>query len=376
MRIILTQPSLAKYRAPVYRELASRKDVEFHLVFAESPVIPNVEPEGFNAEFSPIKSIKTPLGRFLWHPAQMRYAKSQHCDTLILSWDVHYLSLIPAIIKARRNGVRTVLWGHGYSKTESKLRRQIRDCIGRMADAILLYDQQTANRLIARGFAPDKVFVAPNAIDQSAIQAARQDWLSHTDKLNKFKHDNGLDAGPVILFVSRLDPDNRLDLLIDALALSSGNLPNAQLIIIGKGDEEKHKLMALAKKRDLSNRVRFLGAIYEESKLAPWFLCADAFCYPANIGLSILHAFGYGLPVITSDKSKAQNPEVVALQSGINGWTYADGNAHALAKTLANTLTDTVLQQKMCKAATETAKVYSIKAMADGFVAASSAPPS
>ena len=40
-----------------------------------------------------------------------------------------------------------------------------------------------------------------------------------------------------------------------------------------------------------------LGSIYDEIELAPWFLTADAFVYPENIGLSILHAFGYGLPV-------------------------------------------------------------------------------
>ena len=62
--------------------------------------------------------------------------------------------------------------------------------------------------------------------------------------------------------------------------------------------------------------IRWLGALYEQEVMAPWFLSAKVFVYPGYIGLSIMHAMGYGLPVITHDNMDNQSPEVAALRNG------------------------------------------------------------
>ena len=112
-------------------------------------------------------------------------------------------------------------------------------------------------------------------------------------------------------------------------------------------------------------------ARYNEEALAPWFLCADAFCYPANIGLSILHAFGYGLPVVTSDRVEAQNPEIEALRHEENGLLYADGDARALAGALKMLFDDRGLRQRLSRAARATVcDRYNIARMVDGMEAA------
>ena len=241
MRVVITQPSLAKYRVPVYRELAQREGIDLKVAYAESHGITNVQPDGFEALFSPMHTVPTPVGKMLIHPAQWRYATQKQTDTLILSWDIHYLSLIPAIIRARKNGVRTILWGHGYSKNESPLRLRLREKVGNMADATLFYNQSTADRYIGRGFDQNRVFVAPNAIDQQPIQAARQHWLQRPDELQTFKNDHSINSGPMILFVSRLDPNNRLDLLIQAVPKIKTEFPDIQVVVIGKGEEELSK---------------------------------------------------------------------------------------------------------------------------------------
>ena len=125
-----------------------------------------------------------------------------------------------------------------------------------------------------------------------------------------------------MLYVSRLDPDNRLDLAIQAVHQLQAEFPTLQFVAIGKGDAERQRLEKLVAHLDLAHQVRFLGPIYDELELAPWFLTADLFCYPQNIGLSLLHAFGYGLPVITSDHVESQNPEIEALRHGENGMLY------------------------------------------------------
>lgn len=377
LRVAIQQPALPEYRVPVFKELSERAGLDLTIYYSDKPDSPtNAKHIPFHAKYARMYTVKIGSRSMLWHTPQVSCATRQCCDALILSWDLHYLSLIPALLRAKANGVRTILWGHGYSKKESGFRLRLRDWVGKLADAILLYDQATAQRFIERGFKPNNVFVAPNAIDQAPIQEAKQYWLDRPEKLEAFKQERGLDAGPVILFVSRLEQANRLDLLIEALALTSDQLPTAQALIIGKGDEEERRLKILAQQQGVIDRIRFLGPIYKEQELAPYFLSSQAFCYPANIGLSILHAFGYGLPVITSDNAEAQNPEISSLKNNENGLVYANDNSGDLAKKILYLLQgNTEMHNYLSSNASDTASTqYSISKMVDGFEMALSQP--
>ena len=98
-------------------------------------------------------------------------------------------------------------------------------------------------------------------------------------------------------------------------------------------------------------------------------MVSTAFCYPANIGLSILHGMGYGLPVVTSDKVESQNPEIEALRDGENGFLYRDGDIDDLTAKLEVLLTDSATQNRMSAAAHATAtERFSLANMVDGYV--------
>jgi glycosyltransferase involved in cell wall biosynthesis len=273
-------------------------------------------------------------------------------------------------LRARYHGVSTILWGHGYSKRDHPLRRWPREKVAGLATALLFYNHRIAQRYIDDGWDPQRIFVALNALDQAPIQDARAAWLAQPDKLRAFRESNGLHEAPMTLFVSRLDPDNRLELLLHAAAKLQKSCPRHQVVIIGKGPADR-SLRRLAADLGLGERVRFLGAIYDEMKLAPWFLSASAFCYPANIGLSILHAFGYGLPVVAGDDLDSHNPEIEALQDGVNGLLFRDGDAAALADALQRLIDDTPLRHRMSLAARQTVlQRFTLQNMVDGMVSA------
>ena len=371
VRVFVQQPALPLYRVPVFRELARRPDINLHLVYGDDPRGPaNVTPDGFVASLRPLQSLIG--GRVLWHTPQLTYATRRQSDVFVLSWNSRYLSLPLALLRARRSGVRTVLWGHGYSKNETRCGLMARRRIARLADALLLYDRRTAQRYIDFGFAADRVFVAPNAIDQQPIQTARQAWLDRPEALRRFRQEKGLEEGPVLLYVSRIAPANRLDLLIEAIPSLVAKQPGLRVVLIGKAPPESlAALQRLAQRLDVHENVILPGAIYDENELAPWFLSSTAFVYPANIGLSLLHAFGYGLPVVTSDRTEAQNPEIVALQHEQNGLTYTDSNAASLAAALDRILSDTALRDRLAKEAHRTAlHEYTLERMVDGMEAA------
>jgi len=371
IRLVVEQPSLAKYRLPVFRELASRPEINLALLYGEAPGIPNVEPDGFNGRHVPMWHRKIAGQIIRWHRAQWQAAGRKDADVLLFSWNVRYLSLIPSLLRARLHGKPVILWGHGYSKREHGLRRIIREMVPRLATAILLYDRTTAERLVASGMKRERVFVAPNAIDQTPIAEARLTWLADPQRLARFCDEHDLRDRPMLLFVSRLDPRNRCELLIEATAELRKQFPRLVTVFIGNGSEERTRLQELADQLSIGDGVRFLGGIYDEMGLAPWFLSADAFVYPANIGLSILHAFGYGVPVVTSDAVEQQNPEIVALRHESNGLLYRDGSVPDLVAAIARLLENRELRSRMSAAAMKTAEVeFTVPRMVDGFVAA------
>jgi glycosyltransferase involved in cell wall biosynthesis len=368
IRVCIQQPCLAKYRVPVFRELAGREGISATVLYADNWDVPSVEPDGFSAEVIRVRPL---LGRrIFWHGAQWRAADPDRSDVAILVWNTRFLSLIPALIRARLSGVGTVLWGHGYSKQERGWSRTLRNRIARLADSILVYNHAARQQLISEGFNPDRVHVALNSLDQDAIRSARTDWLSRPADLADFRAQHGIADVPVLLFVSRLEGDNRVDMLLQSAARLLPSFPSLKVVIVGDGPDAP-RLRDMVAALGLTQNVIFAGAIYEEQNLAPWFLSASAFCYPVNAGLSILHAFGYGLPVVTSDKVEAQNPEIEALQHGQNGLLYKDGDLDSLAETLQQLLADAQLRANLAKGARHTVRgQFSIASMVDGIEAA------
>lgn len=369
IRVCLFQPALPKYRIPVFRELASRPGISFHLFYSSDEPVKNVAPDGFQG--TPIASrvlLKKP--RLLWRQAQIDGIDPSRFDVVMSGWNTRYLSLVPCLLLARKRGIPTILWGHGYSKSETFSRRFLRDSIGNLATAILFYNSSARNRFISRHHNGHRVFVAPNSLDQRELKAARDSWIARPDELQRFKEKHGLVDGPVLLFVSRLSSENRTDLLLRAGAVLRKQYPTLKIVIVGAGEQESD-LRAVAKENKVDDLTVFTGAIYDESELAPWFISSDLFVYPRNVGLSLLHAMGYGLPVITTDYEPSWAPEVDALQPWINGMTYTDGSVEALAHVVGAVLSDRERLNQMKANAYRTAtEEYNLFKMVDGMEAA------
>lgn len=369
IRLCLFQPALPKYRIPVFRDLATRQGIDFELFYSSDEPVKNVTPDGFKGQaISSRLILKRP--RFLWRSAQVKLVDASRFDVILAGWNTRYLSLIPMLLLAKLRGIPTIMWGHGYSKNESFSRRLLRDTTGNLATAVLFYGATARNRYVERNGRPERAFVAPNSLDQREIQAARQHWRERPEEFDRFRTQHGLVPGPVLLFVSRLVPENRTDLLLRAGAILRKTYPDLKIVIVGGGEEEAN-LRAIAKDCGIEDRTIFTGAIYDELELAPWFLSSDLFVYPRNVGLSLLHAMGYGLPVITTDYEPSWAPEVDALKPWINGMTYQDCSFEALAQIVGAILSDRERLDRLKANALRTAtEEYSLTKMVNGMEAA------
>jgi glycosyltransferase involved in cell wall biosynthesis len=138
--------------------------------------------------------------------------------------------------------------------------------------------------------------------------------------------------------------------------------------VVGDGDK-KQELMNLAVALGVEKHVRWKGAIYNEEELAPWFLSAEFLVHPGAIGLSLMHAFGYGLTVITHNNEADQMPEIAALEDGITGFLFEQDSPVSLKEKILGVLGDSELrEQASIKALNTVREGYNTKVMADRFM--------
>jgi glycosyltransferase involved in cell wall biosynthesis len=112
---------------------------------------------------------------------------------------------------------------------------------------------------------------------------------------------------PFVLFVSSLWQYKNCDGLLRAWALARSKLGDRQLVIVGKGRDERYvaQLHSLAAELGISRDVVFVGAVPLEETVR-FYQAADALAYPSlneTFGLPILEAMACACPVVTSDMS-------------------------------------------------------------------------
>ena len=370
LRVVMLQPSMATYRVPVFRELARRPGIDLLVCYGKVRELRNGEPEGFPSMYVPYYAFSVPGGGFVWQMAPNSLVSPKRCDVLVLSWNVRFLALPLVLLKSRLLRIPTVLWGHGYSKHEHPFKRSLRSMLARLADAVVFYNYGAADDLATNALPRARTFVALNTVDQSPVRVQYDYWSQRPGDLAAFKAEKRLGEGPNLLFVSRLMPQNNLSLALQAVDQIRKKHPSVRLLIVGEGDDEAN-LKATVARLGIEHNVSFEGAIYDEAVIAKYFMTADAFVYPKNIGLSLIHAMGYGLPVITSDLTSSQNPEIEALVHDDNSLLFAHENLDALIATILSLHNDKAKKARLSDNALYTIRErYNVARMVDGLEAA------
>jgi len=317
------------------------------VIFAESPGIVNAEPSGFRAAYAPCISFSA-FGQALhWYPAQLRRNGLRAGDVLVLEWNMRVLSTPLALLFSRLRRIRVLLWGHGYSHgSESRLKGAVRCLLATIAHGVIYYDEAQMDSCPSLAYR--RRFLAPNAIDTEAVALAASTWTAAL--VEDFRSDHNLSDAFVVLHVSRLIPERRLDVLIRAVSILRDHGVNVTVVIIGDGPE-REGLRHITTRLHLKKHVLFLDPMYREDELAPWFLAADCACFPAGGGLGINHALAYGLPVVRGDDDRAHWPEASNVKPGFSGLVFRSNDPVSLATTLRTVYEQPELRRRLATGA-------------------------
>ena len=370
-RVCIVQPLIPRYRTSVFETLAARSELDLEIWADLSGGFRSLAGITSNPNLKMRHAAYSEYGGIVWQPKILESVCAGF-DVVFLSWNVRSPHLHLALSKKNRSPI--VLWGHGFGTHQARLGDWLRIKNANAAEACMFYGPTGRNKFLNLGFDPKKLFIAPNALDQTVIQASRNRFLTSTNISNTLDVE-GFKKSPIMLYMSRLEAEKMPELAIEALQLLLKDIPNLKLVFIGDGSSRP----ALEKKTiqlGLQHAVRFLGSIHEEDRIAPWAVSASLLIHPGALGLSIFHAFGYGLPVVTSNRMSIQMPEVETLEPGINGLVYEHGNVQALAAACKSILIDPSLRKRLGDGARETVLRpggRNIEGMVDGIMKAISA---
>ena len=369
VRVGLLCGVLPEYRLAVYEQLAKRPEFDLTVLYSKEPPyysLKTVPPNGrFKSELIEMKAWRLGNQEFLYYPVARRLVSSGRFDVVVLPANPRLLSNLPSLYAAKGNRTGVVSWSIGLMPNQSRITLLVRKLLMRIPDAVLLYTEYERDYFVAAGIPEEKLFVAQNTIDISQCLQEAAKWSPGC--LEGFAEENRLSGKRIILYCARLTYWKRLDLLIRSVAELLDSDPTYHLVIIGRGEAEM-EFRKLVVQLAIAERVLWLGAMYEQSDLAPWFLSARVLVIPEVLGLTVFHSFAYGLPVITCDSYDHQAPESVAVQHETNGLLYRQGDVADLGRCITRICNDDNLRSALCMNARATVlRDYTLERMIEGF---------
>ncbi len=175
-------------------------------------------------------------------------------------------------------------------------------------------------RLLKKQKVKQPIHIIPNGIDLAMFQAAKNPHALR-QRLNL-----PADA-PIFIFVGRIDPEKRLDFIVEAFDLASERVPNAHLVFVGDGGARQH-VEEKARAIRAAERVHFLGMI-NRADLPDLLHDADVFLSASTTEvhpISVIEAIACGLPFVAVQDEAFEG----MLEDGQNGYALPlDVNQYA-----------------------------------------------
>lgn len=313
-RIYIIQPAVPQYRVPFFDKISDAYRLLVYTNKRDFLDVSSVENRDY-VRFG--KGFRTFFDKAYWHKGLPLINPYRKGDMVIINGNPRILNYMILMILLKLRGIQITWWGHGWSGGSHGVSSKVRLILSKIADKRLFYTDAELCKIKERNS-----FALNNGLCSREIRKAssgleknRYDDLS---ELHSFK----------FVFIGRLTRKSKILTLLEALKITPVNV---SLKIIGDGP-----LFSPVKdfilKNNLSNRVELIGALFDEESIAKEMYNAHFFVYPGSIGLSLIHAFNYGLPALIHDEDELHMPEFAAFKEGYNGFTFKQDDHKDLAR--------------------------------------------
>lgn len=296
-KIAIVNPIINNYRLEFFTKL--NKDVQIDLYTYRKRNLATVDGLSISSDTLSKKLKSKTIGPFLLYDFLPLVNKGY--EYIVILGNVKHLSAWLLLIIGKLIGLKVILWGHGISVTrylnEYEKLPWIRLTMYRLAYGAWFY---TANELQLYKKKIKKLVAVNLNNTISEVDDIIKFNPFDTERKQKIKNKYKIKNKKLLIICTRFEsPTRKADKLIDVI---KGINKEWGLIIIGDG-----KL-----KPDFSkfNNVYDFGSIYERSLKSEFFLIADLYIQLGHIGLSVVEAFAYGLPIITLKRSETTHHSV------------------------------------------------------------------
>jgi glycosyltransferase involved in cell wall biosynthesis len=368
-KLLIITEIIAPYRIPVFNALASRSEIDLHVIFL-SENDPNlrlwrVYKDEIKFSYQVLPSWRQRFGRHnVLVNRGLVSALNRVSPNVVLCGGYNYLASWEAAGWAKVHHVPLLLWSEstaldtrrGHRLVEFMKTRFLSLCKG-----FVVPGQSSFHYLKELGISEQQIFTAPNAVDinlfSSLAEAARHDAIQIRTRYSL--------PTRYFLYVGRLVEAKGIFDLVEAYAqLSEEIRSEVGLVFVGDG-ADRARLVERAS--TIMGTILFPGFAHREG-LAEFYALADALIFPTHSdpwGLVVNEAMSCGLPVIATNVAGCTEDLV---RDGCNGFVIPPRDSTRLAEAMARLAADPALRKEMGARSKEKIPEYSPAAWAQGLI--------
>ncbi|ENM2866647.1 glycosyltransferase family 4 protein [Citrobacter koseri] len=313
-KVIFVQPAIPKYRIPFFHRLEKIYDVE---IFSNKVDFLGVKSVDDFANVKWGRGFSVIFNKLFWHRRLPLIRGINKGDIVVVNGNPRILNYMLLLLLCKIRGIKTIWWGHGWSAGSYGFFASLRIKMMRIANVVLVYTEYEREQL-----GRENCYALNNGLDSDVIRQA----IAGSNMVHHFSDHTRL------LFVGRITQKANLAFVIEAMQHLA---PKVTLSVIGDGTLKK-ELMHLAQSKGVAQRIIWYGAMFSEDDIARVMLQADVFVYPGSVGLSLIHAFNYGLPTVVHNSREMHMPEYAAFRNGFNGFGYAENDIESFCHAINN----------------------------------------
>jgi glycosyltransferase involved in cell wall biosynthesis len=353
LRVLAIATHPVQYAAPIFRRMAKRAEVEFHVAYcslrgAEGGHDPDFRTsvkwdipllDGYSWTHIPNRGSGAETFGGFRNPGLWNFIRQGHFDAVLCFVGYVRMSFWIAYLAAKTSG-SAFLFGTDASSLRPRDGKQWKVTVKKLlwprlfglADEVMAPSSSTRHLLESLGIRKDRITLTPYAVDNDW-------WMQQAATVNRKEIRAAWGASPddkVILFCAKLQHWKRPADVLRAFA--KANISGARLVFAGDGPL-RQQLETEARTLGVAERVSFLGFV-NQSQLPGVYKAADVMVLPSEyepFAVVVNEAMCCGCPVIASDRVGAARDLIAPVEPR---FIFPCGDMEALAAVLSAALSD------------------------------------